>query len=292
MHENVTTQTGAPGSISEEALLERESNEKVIIYKELWEEDDLLEMFALRALVYQYVDFFTGSEGEKSADAVLDIDAYDPYSTFLGAVEYTDKGKRLIGTVRIISGDTKTELSPIITALYESMPGVGSQSLQRPKQFPHLETFSVPEEFYESFDKYHAPSGYNEKSYDERPYEISRLAVLPEYWKTRDRVEMGLHIMIILNSWNANPVRDNFFIAVHPRTKRMYERLGFTFLPGMYEEKYKGINKPAVMMQLSLKAFLAQANPYIRICTAAYNEFVEKGYYTQYQKPVVQRADL
>ncbi len=281
---NTTPVLQQNGIVSEShpILKKVETTQKKIIYKEIVDEDDLIEMFALRSLVYQYVDFFSSSENEDNSNGYLDIDCYDPYSTFLGAFEQTEKGKRLVGAVRIISGDTESPLAPLVKDIYNSACEDSSMKLiDRTKWFPHLETFEIPDSYYTGLisEDY---SG-NVKKYQsfEKPYEISRLAVLPEYWKTKDRVEMGLHIMIILSSWKSIPNKRRFIIAVHPKTKRLYERLGFIAVPGIEEKLFKGINKPAIVMVLDLQEYLKKNNPYIQICKNVFDDYIKKGYYTR-----------
>ncbi|NVM04695.1 MAG: hypothetical protein HWN67_20390 [Candidatus Helarchaeota archaeon] len=255
--------------------------EKKIIFKEIYDDDELIEMFSLRCLVYQYVKYFFSSNGDQLTENQLDIDCFDLYSTFLGAFEITKNSKRLIGTVRIISGNEQSVSAPFIKSLYKTLPGHESDGkLERTTPFPHMETFNVPHRHYTAFfeDK-NALSG-NNSSIDDKPYEISRLAVLPEYWKTKDRVEMGLHDMIILSSWKAKPRRNIYMIATHPRTKRRYERIGFKIIPGTGEHLYKGINQPAILMIMNLEEYLNKPNPYSKRCKSAFPSFIENGYHS------------
>ena len=255
---------------------------KSILFKEISDKDELIEMFALRSLVYHYINFFSGLKKNQSKEVLLDIDPYDLYSTFLSAFEITDHSKKLIGTVRIISGDERSTFAPYIKSLYESLPGNESNGkIIRVERFPHLETFGKLAKQYSSLFGKDNSTGVENTIFDNRPFEISRLAVLPSYWKTNDRLEHGLHLMIILNSWKAQPKRNNFVIATHPRTKRLYERIGFNTVPETGERLYKRINQPAILMQLNLNEYLKKPNPYSILCSFLYSNYFEKGYILQ-----------
>lgn len=252
--------------------------ERKIIYKEIYDEDELLEMFALRSLVYQYVDFFSSNDEDQLDENHLDIDCYDLYSTFLGAFERTKSSERLIGTMRIISGDQKSPSAPFIESVYETLPDSETNgTLDRPALFPYLETFNVPlhyDSFLKTEDKL-------DNTINEKPYEISRLAVLPEYWRSKFKVVRGLHEMLVLSSWKAQPNRNIFVIATHPRTKQKYEKIGFHAVPGTEEKLYKGINQPAILMRVNMEEYLKTQNPYSQICSLTYPAFLEKGYYSR-----------
>ncbi|KPK96212.1 hypothetical protein AMJ80_01230 [bacterium SM23_31] len=278
---NTATYT-AESAISTFPIQQKELKpEKKIIYKEIHDEDELLEMFALRSLVYQYVNFFKDTDENSLDETHLDIDCYDLYSTFIGAFEIIKNSKRLIGTMRIISGDQKSPSAPFVESVYETLPDDESkQTLERPALFPHLETFNVPFYYYSSFFKTDEKLD-PDNPFDEKPYEISRLAVLPEYWKSKFRVVHGLHEMLVLSSWKAQPKRSIFIIATHPNTKQKYERIGFHVIPGTEEKLYKGINQPAILMRVNMEEYLKIPNPYIKICSSAYPHFLEKGYYTR-----------
>lgn len=254
--------------------------EKKIIFKEIYEDDELIEMFSLRCLVYQYA-FFYGSNEDQFIENQLDIDCYDLYSTFLGAFEITKNSKRLIGTVRIISESEESVSAPFIRTLYKTLPGHESDGkLERTTPFPHMETFNIPYRYYTAFFKEKNVINGNNSSISDKPYEISRLAVLPGYWKTKDRIEMGLHDMIILTSWKAQPRRSIYIIATHPRTKRRYERIGFKIIPDTGERLYRGINQPAILMIMNLEEYLNTLNPYSKRCKSAFPLFIENGFYS------------
>ena len=211
-------------------------NEKKFIFKELNEKNELLQMFALRYLVYRYVNFIEPNKDQ------LDVDCYDLYSTFFGALEVTGETKRLIGTVRIISGDKKSPYEEVIKEIVEDTFNYKlSDLLNRPTLFSIMQTFDLPEEYLDAFhaDKNKHRNSSSEKS--SKPFEISRLAILPEYWGSKARIETGLHDLIILDSWKSNPKKNIYIIATHPRTRRKYKKLGFRIIPGTKERLYKSL---------------------------------------------------
>ena len=244
--------------------------EKKYLFKELVERDEFLQMFALRYLVYRYVNFI-----EPNADQ-LNIDCYDRYSSLMGAYEITGQSKRLIGTVRVISEDTKSpyldELDEIIDSLRDHKV---SALLNKPKKFPITETFRIPEHYLKSLSN----NGKRPGDKDIRAYEISRLAILPEYWGSKAKIESGLHELIILDSWHSYPHKEIYLIATHPRTKRRYQKFGFKSIPGTKERVYKQLKQLAVAMAMNLQDYLETPNPYVDHCKTAFNSYMDKGYF-------------
>lgn len=241
---------------------------KIFIFKEITEENELLQMFALRYFVYRYVNFIKPSECQ------LDIDCFDFYSTFLGAFEVIGGTKRLIGTIRIISGDEKSKYAGKIKMIaHNSYKNKLSNILKRPTLFPIAETFNIQAEYFASF----CVNRNNFLRNNCKPFEISRLAVLPEYWGSEARIMVGLHDLIILDSWKSNPKKNIYIIATHPNTRRVYERLGFEIIPGTNEQLYKNINQPAVAMVMNLQNYLNTTNPYSERCKSLFKSYLEKG---------------
>jgi len=249
-------------------------DEKKFMFKEINEKNEFLQMFALRYLVYRYVNFI-----EQNKDQ-LDIDCFDLYSTFLGAFEVTGKTKRLIGTLRIINGDKESPYEEVIKELFKNMCNHKLSSLlNRPTFFPSMETFDLPEEYLDAFhvDKNKHRNSSIEKNY--KPFEISRLAILPEYWGSKAKIETGLHDLIILDSWKSNPKKNIYIIATHPRTRRKYEKLGFRIVPGTKERLYKSLEQLAIVMMMNLENYLNTPNPYSERCKSLFKSFSEKGYF-------------
>jgi len=243
------------------------------LFKELNSESEFIQMFTLRYLVYRYVNFI-----EPNRDH-LDIDCYDLFSTFLGAFDVTGSSKRLIGTVRIISGDKETPNADIIKRIIASSHDyVIANLLDRPALFPIMETFHIPLTYLQSFyNGRNAPDAERSK-----PFEISRLAILPELWGSDGNIETGLHDLIILNSWKPDDRKNIFFIATHPRTRRRYKKIGFKNIPGTRERLYKNLKQLAVAMILDLDRYLSTPNPYGKRCTSVFPSYQKKGYFKRH----------
>ncbi len=248
---------------------------KKFIFKELNERSEFLQMFALRYFVYRYVNFIESNEDQ------LDIDYYDLYSTFLGVFELTDKSKRLIGMVRIISGDKRSIYSDVIEDIFRNLKdSVIKDFLNRPILFPIMNTFNLPQEFLNLFNKGKDKNQNNLLEKNSKPFEISRLAIIPEYWSSKEKIEVGLHDLIILDSWKSNPKKNIYVIATHPRTRKKYEKLGFEIIPGTTEQLYKGINQLAIAMVMNLEDYLnSPNNPYIDRCKSLSKFYSEKRYF-------------
>jgi hypothetical protein len=248
---------------------------KKFIFKKLDERSEFLQMFALRYFVYRYVNFIESNEDQ------LDIDYYDLYSTFLGVFELTDKSKRLIGMVRIISGDKRSIYSDVIEDIFRNLKNsVIKDFLNRPTLFPIMNTFNLPKEFLNPFNKGQDKNQNNLLEKNSKPFEISRLAIIPEYWSSKEKIEVGLHDLIILDSWKSNPKKNIYIIAIHPRTRKKYEKLGFEIIPGTTEQLYKGINQLAIAMVMNLEDYLnSPNNPYIDRCKSLFKFYLEKRYF-------------
>jgi hypothetical protein len=148
-----------------------------------------------------------------------------------------------------------------------------SDILKRPTLFPIAETFDIQAEYFASF----CVNRNNFLRNNFKPFEISRLAVLPEYWGSEARIMVGLHDLIILDSWKSNPKKNIYIIATHPNTRRVYERLGFEIIPGTKEQLYKNINQPAVAMVMNLQNYLNTPNPYSERCKSLFKSYLERG---------------
>ena len=244
--------------------------DKKFVFKELTSNSELLQMFALRYLVYGYVNFIEPNQDQ------LDVECYDLFSTFFGAFEVTGKTRRLVGTIRIISGDQESPYSEVIRKIIENLRDSVFIGLNRkPFSFPIIETFRIPESYLIPPDK----KSDNSTNTFSKPYELSRLAVLPEYWDTKARIESGLHDLIILDSWKSNPRKNIFFIATHPRTRMKYQKVGFKIIPGTKERVYRTIKQLAIAMYLDLDNYLKNPNPYLSRCKLMYKPFLEKGFF-------------
>lgn len=241
---------------------------KRYVFKELVTKKEFMQMFALRYLVYRYVNFIESNRYH------IDIDCYDLYSTFFGAYEVIGNTKKLISTVRIINCDVMSPVADMIMELADELNnGLKSKIIDRDKLFPILHTFNISE-------KYLLLNGNNGQSnmLSYRPYEISRLALLPEYWGSKHKIESGMHQLIILDAWNTKPKKNFYLIATHPRTKRRYKKLGFEIIPGTKERMYKPLKQLAIAMRLDLDKYLNSPNPYSELCSNSYDDYINKGY--------------
>ncbi|MFC1492949.1 hypothetical protein ACFL6O_03245 [candidate division KSB1 bacterium] len=243
--------------------------EKKYIFKELTEENEILQMFALRYIVYRYVNFI-----EPNTDQ-LDIDCYDLYSTFLGAFEVTGPTQRLIGTLRIISGDKESAHADTLKGIYKNLTNYKFiDLLKRPYLFPIMETFNLPAGVLSTFNG----NVSSQKKLNNKPYEISRLTILPEYWGSKAKIESGLHELLFLDALNSNPKKNYYIIATHPRTKRKYSSLGFKIIPGTKERIYKPLKQLAIAMNLDLNKYLETPNPFSEKCELLSKTYSSKNF--------------
>ena len=239
-----------------------------IHYQILNEYEDIKSCLRLRYISYRYVNFI-----EENSDR-LDIDAYDPYSTFLGAYDMTDGKRILVGTMRIISINENSENKSQIAELISNARDPRIKELdKRVELFPIMESFILPDSYYEHLNTFKTG---NKSSH---AYEISRLAVRPDYWM--HNVDVGLHHLLVLDSWLNSPPRNDFLIAVHPRSRRRYERVGFQIIPGTKEVLYKHIDQLAIAMVLDLKEYLKRPNSYREICETLLPYYKEHKYFSR-----------
>jgi len=209
----------------------------------------------------------------------------------LGAFEVIGRTKRLIGTVRIISRDEKSPYTYKIKKIASNSSNNRLSDLyKRPTIFPIAETFNIPTEGLVTFRK----DKNNSSEKNSKPFEISRLAILPEYWGSEARIEFGLHHLIIFDSWKSNPKKNIYIIATHPKTRRKYESLGFQIIPGTKECLYKNINQPAIAMVINLEDYLNTPNPYSDKCKALFKSYLEKGNFVRLKllKNSISRKDF
>lgn len=229
---------------------------------------DIKACLRLRYLTFRYVNFI-----EENQDR-LDINPYDMYSTFLGAYDVSKNKKVLIGTLRIISGDEQNECSPLIEELiYNARDPQIRKFSKRPELFPIMESFSLPESYLEFTNN----TKINKNAI--HLYEISRLAIRPDYWL--HNIDVGLHHLFILDSWLHNQPRNDFLIAVHPRSRRRYEHIGFNIVPGTGEVLYKHIDQLAIAMFLDLPEYLERPDSYRKICESHLPYYQKHGNFTR-----------
>lgn len=245
-----------------------------ILYETIKGFEEIKACLRLRYLTFRYVGFI-----EKNRDH-MDIDPYDSYSTFLGAYNVTGGQKTLVGTLRIISGDEKGETVPYIEEIIRTARDPKIRELgKRAKLLPILESFDLPDSYFDCFNKS------NPQGNSIRPYEISRLAIHPDYWM--HGIDIGLHHLLILDSWLCEPPLNDFLIAVHPRSRRRYYKVGFEVIPNTKEVYYKHINQLAIAMIIDLGNFLHEPRWYNKTCKTLFPGFKKTGYYTRMTKKQV-----
>ena len=122
------------------------------------------------------------------------------------------------------SGNTKYVAQLIKNGLIDHKE---SDLLTRPTLFPIMQTFNIPEDYL----AYYSGNNTNKKDTYSKSVEISKVAVIPEYWGTSPLIESGLHEIVIMESMKTNPKLGNFLIAIHPRTRRRYQKLHFRIIP-------------------------------------------------------------
>jgi len=240
------------------------SKPQKICYQVIKDPEEIRASLHLRYITYRYVNFI-----EENKDRI-DLDAYDLFSTFLGAYNVTGGRKTLVGILRIISGDEKGEASPHIEELIRTARDPKIKSLsKRIEIFPIMESFKLPHSCLDYFDKSRA-----QKS-SIHPYEISRLAIRPDYWMYG--IDVGLHHLLILDSWLHNSPRNDFLIAVHPRSRKRYKMIGFKVIPDTGVVLYKRINQLAIAMIIDLEKYLQQPRSYRETCESLLPDFKKNG---------------
>ena len=80
-----------------------------------------------------------------------------------------------------------------------------------------------------------------------------------------------------MESMKANPKLGIYLIAIHPRTRRRYQRLHFKIIPGTEETIYKNINQLAIAMVVNLEDLLNNP-PYGNKCKSLLETYQLKGY--------------
>ncbi|HUU27994.1 MAG TPA: hypothetical protein VM123_09290 [archaeon] len=241
---------------------------KKICYEVIEDFREIKASLHLRYLAFRYVNFIEENEDR------LDINSYDKYSTFLGAYNVTGGQKILVGTFRIINGDKEGAAFSYIEELIRTARDPKIRALgKRTKLFPILESFNLPDSYFSCFDK----SKPEENSI--HPYELSRLAIRPDYWMYNNYI--GLYYLLIQYSWMHEPPLKDFLIAVHPRARRRYEKLGFKVIPGTGQVLYKHINQLAIAMTIDLEKYLQEACWYRKPCETLFPDFKKKGYFAR-----------
>ena len=237
-----------------------ESQPREIRYEKIEDLEGLKACLRLRYEVYRYVNFIVENKDR------MDIDPYDYYSIYLGAYDVTGGNKELVGSLRIISGDEISKTAFLIEELIKTAADPNIRSIsKRPECFPIMESFQLPDYCLGRFQK----SGSHGNTV--HPYEISRLAIRPDYWL--HGIDTGLHYLLIMDSWLHKPPRKSFMIAVHPRAQRRYEQLGMKIIPDTGQVIYKRFGQLAVAMITDIETLLDNPRRYREICDSLFGGF-------------------
>ncbi|MBN2289129.1 MAG: hypothetical protein JXQ83_07335 [Candidatus Glassbacteria bacterium] len=237
-----------------------------IRYQVISDFKDIRACLQLRYVTYRYVNFVEENEDR------LDVDAYDRYSDFLGAFNVTGGKRTLVGALRVISGYELSNTASHVEKIIRDARNPGIRALkERPELFPLMESFELPA----SSLKPCGNPGSGKASAP--PYEISRLVIRPDYWL--HGIEVGLHYLLILESMLHNPARKDFLIAVHPRSKKRYEKLGLKVIPGTGQVLYKYINQLAIAMVVDMKTLLGKPPGYGETCESLLPGFRKHGFF-------------
>ena len=249
-----------------------------IKYRVITSSQDVWAALNLRYVTYRHVNFISANKD------MIDVDPYDFHSTYLGAFQVEGSKETLIGTMRIISGHDISATAPIVREIVAEAKSEEFKALpERPMPFPIMESFSLPEEFLVEY-KNHGP----ENTHLDHLYEISRLAVRPDHWFMR--IDVGLHHLLILDTWVDQPQRNQFMVAVHPRAQSRYERIGMTRIPGTDQVLYKYVDQLAVAMSVDLETLLDVGPKYRECCDADYPYYKEERCFVRLAKQRMPRT--
>ncbi|MBW7997587.1 MAG: hypothetical protein FVQ81_13615 [Candidatus Glassbacteria bacterium] len=238
-----------------------------ICYKVIDDREGIRSALHLRYVTYRQVNFIGVNRD------LIDVDAYDYYSTILGAYHIDARKQTLIGTMRIVS---KNDVSKTACYIKEIVESVKSKKIrlqtERAMPYPLMESFSLPDGFPDG-----AINSRKDKGNQPNLFEISRLAIRPDYWFRR--IDVGLHHLLILNSWVNSYLQTHFMVAVHPRTQARYERIGMQRIPETGKVLYKHVDQFAIAMFVDLETLLERARNYRESCEAVFPQYKKEGYF-------------
>ncbi len=232
-----------------------------IKYRVITNAEDVWEALHLRYITYRQVNFISANKD------LIDVDSYDYHSTYLGAYHVNSQSETLIGTMRVISKNEISSTAPLVRKIVASAKCEEFKTLkERPKPFPIMESFLLPDDF--ANGNYLAGPENKELN---NLCEISRLAVRPDYWFRR--IDVGLHHLLILDTWLNHPKQTQFMIAIHPRAQKRYERIGMQRIPGTEQVLYKHVDQLAVAMSVDMDSLLKSGPGYRENCEADYEQY-------------------
>ena len=238
---------------------------EVFKFCEITSPTDLFWSFRTRYEVYRDVGFIPPNRDG------LDIDGYDLRSVHLGAFVVKDGEERMIGTIRHVTW-APSPLEQLVRSLAEGCQEPALRHLAEPPQaLPLLESFEMPV-YRDSIarvsqgDRLHTP----------RPFEVSRLTVLPRHW--HKGITRGIHELASLWCWRGDFLHRDAVIATNPNNARKYCSMGFAHIPETGEILYKGLNQPAMALELNVHQAYTE-HPYYVPCTTVESFFREHGFF-------------
>ena len=227
-------------------------DKKTFILKSILDEDNLRQYFRIRYQVYVRMKYVDTNEDR------LDIDSWDFSSKFFAAFE--KESNKLVGTLRFIYKDLKCDGCNVVSEITKTLKDQKFKAMSNLCEFPLMQAFNI-DDFLESC--------YLQKR---KVVEVGRLTVLPRYWK--HGLASVLAEFAVSHAYQNK--LDDCIIAVHPRHARMYESLGFKFLPNTKEVVYPGINNAAIAMHLD---FSKVNEPHHSRALEMQQSVIEKGYF-------------
>ena len=264
-----TQAEGHQGLIDRRNFQRRKENRggvpKVFKFREIANLTDLFWSFRTRYEVYRDVGFIPPNRD------CLDIDGYDQRSVHLGAYLLEDGEERLVGTVRHVTWAP----SPVEELVRQITGRCQEDSLRElqdtPEVLPLFESFDMPSHR-EAVNR--ARQG--EREHAPRPFEVSRLTVLPRYW--HKGITRGIHELASLWCRCNGFLHRDAVIATNPNNARKYGTMGFKQIPGTGEIIYKGLNQPAMALEVDVHGAY-HTHPYYVPCATVERFFLERGFF-------------
>ena len=243
----------------------RGGSTEVFKFREIASLTDLFWSFRTRYEVYRDVGFIP-----ENGDG-MDIDGYDLRSVHLGAYLLVDGEERMVGTLRHVTWAPSPQ-EELVRQLSSQCSEEALRQLQEPaKVLPMFESFTMP-----AHQDAVGRVRQGERALAPRPFEVSRLTVLPRYW--HKGITRGIHELATLWCWRNDFLHRDAVIATNPNNARKYTTMGFTQVEGTGEIVYKGLNQPAVALELDVHGAY-ENHPYYVPCTTVARYYEEHGFF-------------
>ena len=238
---------------------------EVFKFREITDLTGLFWSFRTRYEVYRDVGFIPpNSDG-------LDIDGYDLRSVHLGAYMLRDGEERMIGTIRHVTWAP----SPVAALVHQLAGQCQEETLRQLQETP--EVLPLFESFQMSAHRQAVRRvRQGERKHAPRPFEVSRLTVLPRHW--HKGITRGIHELASLWCQRNDFLHRDAVIATNPNNARKYQTMGFQQVPGTGEIIYKGLNQPAIALEVDVQGAY-QNHPYYVPCTTVERFFHEHGFF-------------